>query len=237
MTDWPDLTNLQMQIMHALTGEDLAAEVNPAELGGLPAEALAKQLGATEEEIAAAMRGLIDFGFIEHVKDEERNMSAPYEWLLLFRDMARVRADYPYPTCTRAPDQDTHLIVGHLDMGLYLLILAMGLTPLPGEQFTCKDPQSEQEAQARALYAEVAIRMYGAVRALRGEIDPEFVYQAQEEIYALLPQAEALYQEHAVVNEGLPMTEESEDAPPFWSAMGFESFDAWLTKHRETIDD
>jgi hypothetical protein len=239
MTDWPKLTKLQMRIMRVLTGEDLAAQIHPDERGGLDTEALAKQLGVPEKKVAVAMRKLEGIGFVAfHPENEPEDYSGPpYEWLVLFRKMAKLRADYPYPTCTQAPDRETHLILGHLDMGLYVLILALGLARMPNGQFTCQDPDSAQEAQARALYAEVAIRMYGAVRALRGEIDRDIAHRAQEEIDALLPQAEALYQEHAVVNKGLPMTEELEGVPPFWSAMGFESFDAWLTKHRETGDD
>jgi hypothetical protein len=240
MTDQPKLTKLQRRIMYALTAEDLAAEINPAERGGLPSEELAKQLGVSENKVAAAMRGLAKLGFVAFYPEEpeaDDQSGPPQEWMRLFRLLSAMRAEYPYAICTQAPNHTDHLIVGNLGMGLFAMVIALGLTRLPNGKFTCQPPGSDDEAEARVLYAEVAIRMYATVQALRGEIDRGFARRAQEEIDALLPQAEALYQEHAVVNKGLPMTEESEDVPPFWAALGFMSFDAWLAKHRETGDD
>jgi hypothetical protein len=190
------------------------------------------------EKLVAAYPNPIPVTDIENLTPPRAQSGPPQEWTRLFRLLSTMRAEYPYATCTQAPDHDTHLIVGHLDLGLWVLILALGLAPSPdGRQFTCIAPESEQQAQARALYAEVAIRLYGALRALRGEIEPEVAPQAQEEIDELLPQAEALYEEHAVVNQGQPITNDREKVPPFWREMGYESFDAWLAWHREAVGD
>lgn len=72
-------------------------------------------------------------------------------------------------------------------------------------------------------------------RSLRGEIDSEIARQAREDIRALLPRAEALYEEHAVVASGLSAIQELENVTPFWTAMGLDSFDAWLTTHPAAI--
>ena len=220
--------------MYALTAENLAAEINPAERGGLPTEALAKQLGVSEKKVAAATRGLTKLGFVAfHPEEPEANNQSgfPPEWMRLFRLLSTMRAEYPYAICTQAPNPTDHLVVGNVDMGLLAMVLALGLIWLPNGKFSCQPPGSDDEAELCALFAEVGIRFYVVARSLRGEIDQEIADQAQEEIGMLLPQAEALYQEHTVVNEDLPMTEELEDVPPFWTAIGFGSFGAWLTKH------
>jgi hypothetical protein len=66
MTDKPDLTDLQLQIMHALMQQQIAADIDPAEVGGLRDDELARHLGVTEQQIRDARQLLIDLGFIEY---------------------------------------------------------------------------------------------------------------------------------------------------------------------------
>ena len=49
MTDKPDLTERQAQVLWALTGEKLAADIDPTETGGLADDGLAEHLGVSEE--------------------------------------------------------------------------------------------------------------------------------------------------------------------------------------------
>jgi len=65
MTGEPDLTNRQEQVLWALMGQQLAADVEPTETGGLANDALARQLGVGEEEIRHDIQALIDRGYIE----------------------------------------------------------------------------------------------------------------------------------------------------------------------------
>jgi hypothetical protein len=65
MTDEPDPTNRQEQVLWALMGQKLAADIDPAETGGLANDQLARQLGVSEEEIRHDIQALIDLGYIE----------------------------------------------------------------------------------------------------------------------------------------------------------------------------
>ena len=66
MTHEPDLTERQEQVLWALMGEKLAADVDPTETGGLADDELAQHLGVSEDEIRHDIQALIDLGFIEH---------------------------------------------------------------------------------------------------------------------------------------------------------------------------
>jgi DNA-binding Lrp family transcriptional regulator len=67
MNDKPDVTKRQEQILEILMGENLAADINPAEVGGLPDEELAQRLGVSEDEIRWDLKALEDLGFIAPV--------------------------------------------------------------------------------------------------------------------------------------------------------------------------
>jgi hypothetical protein len=232
----PKLTKLERRVMELLTAEGLAAEVHPGELGGLDRQAIAERLVATEERVDRAMRKLERLGFVsfhpapEDGEPEPEDQSGPpREWTRLFRLLSTMRAEYPYATCTQAPHRDTHLIVGNLDMGLYVMILALGITPLRDGGFTVGPPESDDEAEARRRYAEVGIRSYATALALRGEIDRRIARRAEKEIRDLLAQGNALSRKHAGADDG----DEAGPIPPFWGELGFTSFDAWLPWHRE----
>ena len=66
MTDDPDLTERQQQVLRVLMGEKLAADIDPTEVGGLANDELAQQLGVCEDEIRHDIQALIDRGYIEH---------------------------------------------------------------------------------------------------------------------------------------------------------------------------
>jgi hypothetical protein len=66
MTDKPDLTNRQEQVLWALMAQELAADIDPTETGGLASDALAQRLGVSEDEIRHDIQALIDLGFIGH---------------------------------------------------------------------------------------------------------------------------------------------------------------------------
>ena len=51
MTDKPDLTDRQEQVLWALMAQELAADVDPTETGGLADDELAQHLGVSQEEI------------------------------------------------------------------------------------------------------------------------------------------------------------------------------------------
>jgi len=87
MTDEPDLTERQEQVLWALMGEKLAADVDPTETGGLADDELAQQLGVCEEEIRHDIQALIDLGFIEHGPAESareddwfRQVECDWQW-------------------------------------------------------------------------------------------------------------------------------------------------------------
>ena len=87
MTHEPDLTERQEQVLWALMGEKLAADVDPTETGGLADDELAQQLGVSEEEIRHDIQALIDLGFIEHKPAESaveddwfRQVECDWQW-------------------------------------------------------------------------------------------------------------------------------------------------------------
>jgi hypothetical protein len=88
MTGGPDLTNRQEHILWALMGQKLAADIDPAETGGLANDELARQLGVSEEEIRHDIQALIDLGYIEP-RPAESAMEA--DW---FR---QVECDWQWP--------------------------------------------------------------------------------------------------------------------------------------------
>jgi hypothetical protein len=57
MTDEPDLTGRQEQVLWALMAENLAADIDPTETGGLADDELAQQLGVSDEEIRHDLQG------------------------------------------------------------------------------------------------------------------------------------------------------------------------------------
>lgn len=65
MTDEPDLTKRQEQVLRALMAQKLAADIDPTEVGGLANDELAQQLGVSDEEIRHNIRALIDLGYID----------------------------------------------------------------------------------------------------------------------------------------------------------------------------
>ena len=66
MTHEPDLTERQEQVLWALMAQELAADIDPTETGGLASDGLAQHLGMSEDEIRHDIQALIDLGFIEH---------------------------------------------------------------------------------------------------------------------------------------------------------------------------
>ena len=87
MTDEPDLTERQEQVLWALMGEKLAADIDPTEVGGLADDELAQQLGVSEEEIRHDIQALIDLGYIEHRPAESameddwfRQVECDWQW-------------------------------------------------------------------------------------------------------------------------------------------------------------
>jgi hypothetical protein len=65
MTDKPELTERQEQLLRALMAEQLAADIDPTETGGLASDALAQHLGVSEDEIRHDIQALIDLGYVE----------------------------------------------------------------------------------------------------------------------------------------------------------------------------
>jgi hypothetical protein len=65
MTDESDFTSRQKQVLWALMGQKLSADIDPAETGGLANDELARQLGVSEEQIRHDIQALIDLGYIE----------------------------------------------------------------------------------------------------------------------------------------------------------------------------
>jgi hypothetical protein len=61
MTDEPDLTERQQQVLRALMAEKLAADIDPTEVGGLANDALAQQLGVREDEIRRGAAGVCGY--------------------------------------------------------------------------------------------------------------------------------------------------------------------------------
>jgi hypothetical protein len=90
MTDKPDLTERQEQILAALMAEWLAAEINPTEKGVLADDELGRQLGMTEEEVRHDVAELADRGLIER---EGTPMTQPTESELA---QAERHADYAH---------------------------------------------------------------------------------------------------------------------------------------------
>ena len=87
MTDEPDLTERQEQVLRALMAQKLAADIDPTEVGGLANDELAQQLGVCEEEIRHDLQALIDRGFIEHGPAESameddwfRQVECDWQW-------------------------------------------------------------------------------------------------------------------------------------------------------------
>jgi len=66
MTDEPDLTERQEQVLRVLMAQKLAADIDPTEVAGLADDELAQHLGVSEEEIRHDIQALIDLGYIEH---------------------------------------------------------------------------------------------------------------------------------------------------------------------------
>ena len=87
MTHEPDLTERQEQVLWALMAQELAADVDPTETGGLASDALAQQLGVSEDEIRHDLQALIDLGYIEHrpaesARDDDwfRQVQCDWQW-------------------------------------------------------------------------------------------------------------------------------------------------------------
>ena len=87
MTDEPHLTERQEQVLRALMAENLAADIDPTETGGLADDGLAEHLGVSEEEIRHDIQALIDLGFIEHGPAESareddwfRQVECDWQW-------------------------------------------------------------------------------------------------------------------------------------------------------------
>jgi hypothetical protein len=66
MTDEPDLTERQAQVLRALIAQQLAADIDPTEVAGLANDELAQHLGMSEDEIRHDLQALSDRGYIEH---------------------------------------------------------------------------------------------------------------------------------------------------------------------------
>jgi DNA-binding Lrp family transcriptional regulator len=73
MSDKPDVTKRQEQILEVLMAENLAGDINSAEVGGLADFELAQRLGVSEDEIRDDLKALEDLGFIEphHISTRE----------------------------------------------------------------------------------------------------------------------------------------------------------------------
>jgi hypothetical protein len=87
MTDEPDLTERQEQVLRALMAQELAADIDPTEVGGLADDALAQQLGVSEDEIRHDLQALVALGFIEHGPAESamdddwfRQVQCDWQW-------------------------------------------------------------------------------------------------------------------------------------------------------------
>jgi hypothetical protein len=87
MTDEPDITKRQEQILRALMAQKLAADIDPTEVGGCADDELAQQLGMSEEEIRHDIQALIDLGYIEHRPAESameddwfRQVECDWQW-------------------------------------------------------------------------------------------------------------------------------------------------------------
>jgi hypothetical protein len=88
MTNGPDLTERQEQVLRALMAEQLAADIDPTEVGGLADHQLTQQLGVSGEEIREAIQALTDLGFIEYVPAESAAKSAGFR---------QVECDWQWP--------------------------------------------------------------------------------------------------------------------------------------------
>jgi hypothetical protein len=87
MSDRPDVTKRQEQVLRALMAEMLAADINPAEVGGLADHELAQRLGVSEDEIRDDLKALEDLGFIEPKRAESamedgwfRQVECDWQW-------------------------------------------------------------------------------------------------------------------------------------------------------------
>ena len=87
MTDEPDLSERQAQVLRALIAQELAADIDPTETGGLADDALAQHLGVSEDEIWHDIQALIDLGFIGHgpaesASDDDwfRQVECDWQW-------------------------------------------------------------------------------------------------------------------------------------------------------------
>jgi hypothetical protein len=87
MTDEPDLTKPQEQVLRALMAQKLSADIDPTEAGGLADDDLAQQLGVSEEEIRHDIQALSDLGYIEHRHAESameddwfRQVECDWQW-------------------------------------------------------------------------------------------------------------------------------------------------------------
>jgi DNA-binding Lrp family transcriptional regulator len=84
MTDEPDLTKRQEQVLGALMAEKLAADIDPTEVGGLADDELAQQLGVSEEEIRYDIQALIALGYIGRRSAEsameDRQVHCGWQW-------------------------------------------------------------------------------------------------------------------------------------------------------------
>jgi hypothetical protein len=96
MTDAPDLTPRQDQILQALIAQDLAADLDPTEVGGLASDELAEQLGVSEEEIHDDIQALSDLGYIGYV---------PAHWTQ-GSGCTGLSSGPPEPTMTQDPIRD-----------------------------------------------------------------------------------------------------------------------------------
>ena len=87
MTDEPDLTERQEQVLRALMAQELAADIDPTEVGGLADDELAQQPGVSEDEIRHDIQALIDRGYIAHgpaesARDDDwfRQVECDWQW-------------------------------------------------------------------------------------------------------------------------------------------------------------
>ena len=89
--------------MNALAAESLAAEVNPAEVGGLPTQALAQQLGMNVEEVDRDLQALADLGLVGvmNVNMDDSPIgdadTDPKRWLFAGQMFEPIAAAHCYP--------------------------------------------------------------------------------------------------------------------------------------------
>ena len=87
MTDEPDLTDRQQQVLRALMAEKLAADIDPTDVEGLADDELAQHLGVSQDEIRHDIQELFALGYIGHGPAESamdddwfRQVECDWQW-------------------------------------------------------------------------------------------------------------------------------------------------------------